>query len=430
MATVRDETIWETLEERERCVEELTTPGRGRPAPRPAEPAALEEARHQDSCSLFTRRWLREMVRVYDVPVVSLYLNPAAKHPLAPRYPLTVFHSLRHRELEDHREWIASLDHDARMSLREDLAAIERFLEENVDAEENRCLVVLKAGTELNRVATLPVRTRDRMSIDPDPYLRPLEQVVEREQRVLVVDVSREDAVLMSHCLGREREIDRIRSFVPTPNVDRSKPGKAQRHRLTHLQWHLRAVAQTAARLVDEQGFDALVLAGDQTVLGELEEMFPKALRPRVIGRIHPDPHGAREREHWEEEVEEILAGRRAAEEAEAMGDLGLLRADGRLAGGLSDVVDAVNLFQVRRLFVDDHVEQPGLVCREHHFLSLEGGTCPFCGRELMPVDDVVDELVEIAPLQGIELMLVTRSRDVLEPYGGIVAVTYPRAAA
>jgi hypothetical protein len=39
-----------------------------------------------DPCS-FTTRDLREMVRVYDNPVVSLYLNPAPKHPPAPGCP-------------------------------------------------------------------------------------------------------------------------------------------------------------------------------------------------------------------------------------------------------------------------------------------------------------------------------------------------------
>jgi peptide chain release factor subunit 1 len=425
MATLRD-VAWETLEERERQLEELTAPARRRAGPRRPEPASLEEAQ-QDPCSL-SRQQLRELVHVYDIPVVSLYLNPAAKHPTAPRYPLTVFHSLRHQELENRRDWVESLDHDARISLRNDLDVVERFLEEAVPEEESRCLVVLRAGRQLNRVTTLPVRTRDRLTIDLDPYVRPLEQVVEQAHRLLVVAVSREDARFLVHCLGRQQEIDRCRSFVPTPKVDRSRPGKVQRHRLTHLHWHLRGVVQTATRLLEEEGCEWLVLAGDQTVLGEVDDMLAPAVRGRVIGRFHPDPEKARELRYWEDQVDRILADRRAAEEEEALSRLGELRAYHRLAWGLSDVVDAMNLFQVRRLFVDDRLEQPGHVCREHHFVSPDAGTCPFCGRELLPVEDVVDELVEIAQLEGVDLLLVTRRQDLLEPYGGIAAVTYPKA--
>jgi peptide subunit release factor 1 (eRF1) len=428
MVSLRDEVVRDTREERERRIEKLTGRGRLRATPPPRESISLQEAQ-RDTCAL-SREHLRELVHVHDVPVVSLYLNPALKHPTAPWYPLTVFHSLRHQELENRRDWVESLDHRARTSLRDDLDAVERFLEESVPEEVTRCLVVLKAGAQLNRVMTLPLRTRDRLTIDLDPYLEPLELVLEHEHRVLVVDVSRNDARFLTHCLGHQEEIDRCRSFVPTPTVDRSRPQKVQRHRLTHLHWHLRGVARTVARLVEEERCDAVVLAGDRTLLGGLEEVLAPAVRARVIGTVHPDPEKARTRRYWEDAVEEILARRRAADEEEALSELGVLRASGRLASGLSDVVDAVNLFQVRRLLVSDRVEQPGHVCREHHFVSLRGGTCPFCDRELLPVDDVVDELIEIAHLQGVELMLVTRRQDLLERWGGIAAVTYAKGAA
>jgi hypothetical protein len=68
-------------------------------------------------------------------------------------------------------------------------------------------------------------------------------------------------------------------------------------------------------------------------------------------------------------------------------------------------VLDAVNVFRVRRLFVAEGTDQPGWVCREHHVVALEGGRCPFCDRELM---------------------LVERAGDRLAPYEGIAAVTYP----
>lgn len=423
------EDIWDTVEERERQIELLMQPGGARRLFERQHPTSLQdEGARQDPCS-FTTRDLREMVRVYDTPVVSLYLNPAPKHPPAPRYPMTVFHSLRHQELEARRDWVESLGHDARVLLRNDLDAVERFLEEYaVPAEtEARCLVVLKSGVELNRAMTLPVRTRDRLTIDLDPYVVPLEQMLERERRVLVVEVSHEDARFRVHCLGRQEQIDHCRSFVPSVTVDRSRPGKVQRHRMTHFQWHLRGVAQATSRLLEERQCDAVVLAGDETVLGTLEELLPRDVEQRIIGSFHPDPDGARSLGYWEREVEEILARRRAEEEEEALRALPDAEAQGLLVSGLPAVLDAVNVFMVRRLFVAEGTDQPGWVCREHHFLALEGGRCPFCDRELLPVDSVVDELVEIARLHGVELMLVERAGDRLAPYEGIAAVTYPR---
>ena len=65
----------------------------------------------------------------------------------------------------------------------------------------------------------------------------------------------------------------------------------------------------------------------------------------------------------------------------------------------------------------------PGFVCREHHFLALQAGSCPFDGEALLPAENVIDELVEIARLHGVELMLVGQRRELLAPYEGAAAV-------
>jgi hypothetical protein len=77
----------------------------------------------------------------------------------------------------------------------------------------------------------------------------------------------------------------------------------------------------------------------------------------------------------------------------------------------------------MRRLLVDSELARPGYVCRDHHFLALTAGSCPFDGRPLLPAESVVDELVEIARLHGVEVMLVGQRRDGLAPYGGVAAV-------
>lgn len=55
-----------------------------------------------------------------------------------------------------------------------------------------------------------------------------------------------------------------------------------------------------------------------------------------------------------------------------------------------------------------------------------EGGRCVFCDRELLPVQSIVDELIEVGRLHGVETMVVERRIDLLDSYHGIAAVTYP----
>jgi peptide chain release factor subunit 1 len=412
--------LWESLDERESRIEQMRTARVGEGRGQEPEPRALDEA--STGACLITRDELRQLIRVYDAPVVSLYLEIPAKYPKAPRIDLTVFHSMRRQVLEERRDFVESLDHDAKVTLRNDLAKIEDFLGEFLP-KDYTSLVILTSGEQLNRVIPLPVRVRDRLAIDLDPLIEPLEVILEEQRRVLVLHVTREDARFWTHCLGREQEVGHLRGFVPDVTVDKSRPAKVQRHRLTHLHWHLRSVVQATSRLLDEQHCDAVVLAGERTVLSQLEELLPDRLRQRVAGRFHTTD---RTRHEFEEEVEAILARQRADQEAEALGRLPELSARRLVVSGLRDVVGTMNRFLVRRLYVSDRLDCPGYVCREHHFLSLEGGRCVFCDRELLPVQSIVDELIEVGRLYGVETMVVERRIDLLDSYDGIAAVTYP----
>jgi len=77
----------------------------------------------------------------------------------------------------------------------------------------------------------------------------------------------------------------------------------------------------------------------------------------------------------------------------------------------------------MRQLYLDDRLTRAGYVCRTHHFLSLTPGPCPFDNQPLLPAENVVDELVEIARLHGVQVMLVMSRQDLLGPYEGVAAV-------
>lgn len=93
-------------------------------------------------------------------------------------------------------------------------------------------------------------------------------------------------------------------------------------------------------------------------------------------------------------------------------------------------VLDVVNQFLVRRLFVSVELKQRGHVCRQHHFLSLERGRCPFCGADLLSVENIIDELIEFARLHGVELMVIEERPELLDPHAGVAAETYDLRAA
>jgi hypothetical protein len=75
-----------------------------------------------------------------------------------------------------------------------DLEEIEAFLTDHFVPENLRAMVIFRAGEELNRVIKLWVRVPDTLVIDPDPFLLPLEAALERSEKVLFTEVSKEES--------------------------------------------------------------------------------------------------------------------------------------------------------------------------------------------------------------------------------------------
>jgi hypothetical protein len=260
----------------------------------------------------------------------------------------------------------------------------------------------------------------DSLTIDTDPYVEPLEAIMEEQHRVLVLDISTEKTIYSLYELGFEEEVHSIKS-VPTGTVDSSGPAQAQRRRLTHLQWHFKASAQTADRLFRERGCDLLALIGEETLLKEFEEYLGKALRERLLAELHLSPEDGPTRRHAL--LDEALATQQAKDEDAALKQLGFFEGHGRLATGLEVVLEAANIFLVRQLVLDEELATPGYFCRNHHFLSLTPGACPFDNLPLLATENVVNELLEFARLHGVDVTLVVQRREQLARYGGVAGV-------
>jgi peptide chain release factor subunit 1 len=413
---------WETLEEREQRVRGTrTTSTMARAAEQIPEGKTLTAAFAERP--FISREDLKTIARQhYERPVITFYLNFSPERLVRADPPVfvRVFHSLRHQALEARKAHVEALPREQRLGLPEDFREVQAFLE-GYQPSGARSLVVIKSGTQLNRVMPLPVRVADSLTIDADPYIQPLEAILEEQHRVLVVDLAKEKTTFSLYELGFEEPIHSIKAFVPSETVDASRPGKVQRHRLTHLQWHFKSSALAAERLFRERGCELVALIGEETLVKEFEDYLAKSLHDRLLTELHLSPDDGPNRRRAA--LEQALANQRKQEEEQTLGELGFFQGHGRLATGLEKVLDAANLFLMRRLVLDNELVRPGYVCRDHHFLSLTSGQCPFDGQPLLRAEDVVDELVEIARLHGVDVMLVEQRRDLLAKYEGAAAV-------
>lgn len=419
---IRMSTTWETIEERQRRVRGTrTTNAMARAAEQVPTGDSLEATFAERP--FISREDLRSITRQhYEGPVVTLYLNFSPERLVRADPPVlrSVFHSLRHRTLEARKPYIESLPHAQRLRVPVDLDDVMDFLE-GYEPQGARALVIFKSGKQLNRPVPLPVRVADSLTIEADPYVEPLEAIMEEQDRVLVLDVSMAKTTVSIYELGYEERIQSIESDLSKEATDVLRADKEERHRLIHLVWHFKSSAQLADRVFRERHCDLVALIGEDIVVGEFENYLPKALQQALLATIRLSPQDGPNIRRLA--VDRALAEHRKGEEEAVIEELGFFEGHGRLAAGLERVISAANLFLMRGLVLDDDLTQPGYVCRDHHFLALTPGACPFDGKELLDTENVVDELVEIARLHGVEVMLVTQLRDLLRPYSGIAAV-------
>ena len=418
---------WYAVEERERQIAVLRQSRKKRQG---------KEKRHSHPRSLLTFLKGANIVLPQDIrrlaeteytnPVVSLYLklNPEKLVP-EEKGLVRFFHSLKTCAFAKHKDLIEALPRLQRESLDHDMKEIETFLAERFVPAQFRSVVIFKSSGALNRLFGLPVRTADNLVIDPDPYVLPLEAILEENERVLFVETTKGESHFLVYHLGYCWQVDRIKSFVPTDTVDASIPGRVQRHRLTHLEWHLKLTARQASRLYREWSCQVLVLMGEERILHLLEGFLHETLSERIISRIYGSP--VADTHDRKELIETALRVHKADRETRAIEDLSRHKPD-VVAAGLRRVIDVCNLFLVRKLLISESLHQKGSVCKEHHYVSLEETECPFCHARLLPVENVVDEIVEIARLHGVNLTLVEYRQELMAKYDGIAAVTYLQA--
>jgi peptide subunit release factor 1 (eRF1) len=415
-------TTWEAIEERERRVRaSRTTSAMARAEEQVPEGKSLKEAFAQRP--FIGRQDIRGITRqTYERPVISLYLNFASERVVRAERPLflSIFSSLRHQTLEVRKSFIDSLPHAQRLGVPEDLREVQEFLE-GYEPTGERGLVIFKSGTQLNRVMPLPARVADSLTIDPDPFVEPLEAILEEQHRVLVLDVAMDRTIFSVYELGYEERLQEVSEELPREARDALRADIEDRHRQMHVIWQFKAAAQLADRLFRERGCDLLALIGEDIVVKEFEEYLPKALHERIFARLalarDVEPNQRRAA------LEGALAEQRKREEDAELDELGFFKGHDRLASGLDMVINAANLFLMRRLYVSSELAVPGFVCRNHHYLSITPGPCPFDNQPLLDTEDVIYELIEIARLHGVEVMIVEQRQDLLAPYQGIAAV-------
>jgi peptide chain release factor subunit 1 len=312
-------------------------------------------------------------------------------------------------------------------------AADAAFAQDHVSAlkPSGKSLILFVDAAEKffwSRELQVPVRNTVRWA--ERPYVKPLLALIDDYERYGVVLVDKERGRLFTVYLG---EIAEHGDFLADLSVRRIKsPGmdhimserRLQNRAASHAHLHLKQVAESLDRLVDEYRFDRILIGGPVEATSELQNLVPKRVRGRLVGRLSiAVTASARdvlaetlrigeqiERQMEEQIVHDVITGNDNHHP---------------FTLGLERTVHALCEERIWRMVYAQGYTPAGGRCSSCEMLfAVSSGTCEYCGAAIKPIDDLMERMVERALEQDSLLEEVTGNAAVrLREVGGIGAI-------
>jgi hypothetical protein len=341
-----------------------------------------------------TLRRIREFP-VGEFPVISLYLtipvDPGERSRLRTRLKSLL------EEVRPLGEDTA-LDHDARLSVRHDLARMEEVYAQERWQPPAIALFSCSGQGFLEEVR-LPRQARDRIVADATPWIRPMMAVLEEYHRAVVLVTDSASArvwELFQGELQRRADVEdralRKRNFASSRVLrEHTVSNKAEELEKRHNH----EVVDMLDEMFLDPSYELLILGGQHDKLAQLGAYLPKRLHQRVAGTFTVDPDTALDAE-VRERASAIVDNWERDDERRKVQDLFERAATKRpTAIGLRECLWAATTGAVAELLVHDDVSRAGVVCPRDGWLGESASTCPVCGTPTRHTPDVIEELTE-----------------------------------
>ncbi len=321
------------------------------------------------------------------------------------------------------------LDHTAQDEVTRDLERIQVHLRDSDNLPSTQGIALFACERiGLFEAIPLPFVYRSRIAVDAAPLVRELASVEDEFGRILTVVFDRTAARFFEVTAYDALELPGLRADSTRGKRfrgDEDGPGWGEHtynNRIrTEKQRHFEAIARELFAIDRRRPAHGIVLAGTGSDAAAVEPFLHNYLVERVIGtaRINPKeatPARVHEstlvvREAWERDEERNLV----REMQEALGS-------GWSVNGMTPTLRALSRGQVRALLVHADAGQPGFRCSGSGRLALTERDCRGEG-EPIPVLDVVDDAIEEALRQGVDVNVVfePEARGAIEGLAGLL---------
>jgi peptide chain release factor subunit 1 len=355
--------------------------------------------------------------------VLSLYLNLDPSEFATGQARATAIASLidsAEREVNARED----IEHGELAALREDVERADSFLRsDDFDARGAQALAVFCSGpNDLFEVLKLPRPVESQVAVDDSPFIEPLAQIGPAA-RWCVLLVNRRIARILRGSREGFSEVARIDSDTAGQH-DQGGWSQARYERAVEQEKldHLKAVADTLFRRYRRSPFDHLLVGCPEALWGEMEGHLHAYLKEPLVGRIDIDVENSTA-DHVRRVAEPAIDEHERRRQDHALDRVRQgIGTGGTGAGGLEDVLRALNEQRVEILLYDERFSAPGIVDPRNGWIGPEGEASPVDGGSVERRGNIVENVVETALMQSAQVMPL-RDRDDLEPYGGIAAV-------
>lgn len=314
-------------------------------------------------------------------------------------------------------------------AVQRDLNRLQQFLRAPGNLPSTQGLAIFACeGIDLFETVPLPVVYRSRLAVDATPLVRELASVEDEFGRLLTVVLDRTGARFFEVTAYDTVELPGLRANSTRGkrfHGDQDGPGWGEHTYNNRIreqkQRHYEAIARELFAIDRRKPAHGIVLAGPGPEAGAVEPFLHSYLVERLIGTARLNPKDASPaavhaatlavREGYERASERLLVH-------------GMLEGVGTGWGvnGLRPTLHALSRGQVRSLLVNADAGEPGFRCGDSGRLALSERECRGEG-EPIPVLDVVDDAIEEALRQGVDVNVVYQpeARDAIDSLGALL---------
>lgn len=360
-------------------------------------------------------------------PIVSLYLKLGPRERGNFKYKIILKDMIKGERDRLHK---GDFTKEVLESAEADFRKISDFVENTISLAACRGVAVFSSSGEgVWKVFKLPLVYRNRLAVNSSALVRQLITIKDEFGDIVVVIIDRRKARLFRIGLNGVGEISDYLYPEATRNTKfQAREGKSIQRvtrvgggEIAHgygeygfnrmiedeMHRHLKYVSERLFDHYKENRFDWLIMGGAEQTLADFPNHLHTYLKQKSLGAITVDTSTIKPDEIAEKALD-LLEKRERKNEERLLEEFREKLGFGLAVNGIGGTLKALMMGQVRILLVAEGFTHPGFKCPESGILVLEKreNLCSD-GKTPLPVVDIVDDAMEEALGQGVEIKVV-----------------------